>query len=98
MTAWLSMTVAFLAGFGLGLLFFGGLWLTVRALPKSRHPAVLALGSFWGRTAVVVLGFVVVMAGRWENTIVSVGGFLLARIVVSRWIPRSKQHATGVRS
>ena len=33
----LSFVLILLAGLGLGVVFYGGLWLTVRALPKSRH-------------------------------------------------------------
>ena len=82
--------VALLAGFGLGVLFFGGLWLTVRALPKSRYPAALMLGSLWGRTALVVAGFVVVINRRWQNALVCLLGFLIARLVLARWIPGRK--------
>jgi F1F0 ATPase subunit 2 len=38
----------FLGGLALGAFFFVSLWLSVRALPKARHPVVLALASFWG--------------------------------------------------
>jgi len=82
--------VALLAGFGLGVLFFGGLWLTVRALPKSRYPAALMLGSFWGRTAVVVAGFTLAIGRRWQNALVCLVGFLIARLVLARWIPGRK--------
>jgi F1F0 ATPase subunit 2 len=82
--------VALLAGFGLGVLFFGGLWLTVRALPRSRYPAALMLGSFWGRTALVVAGFTLAIARRWQNALVFLLGFLIARLLLARWIPGRK--------
>ncbi len=81
-----SLSLILLAGFGLGLLFYGGLWITVRALPESRHAVVLALGSFWGRTAATTAGVVVLADGRWENALVCVAGFAAARVVVARWI------------
>lgn len=84
----ISLSLILLAGFGLGVLFYGGLWITVRALPNSRHPAMLALGSFWGRGAVVIAGFILLMAGSWQKAIVCLAGFVLARIVLARWIPR----------
>ncbi len=77
-----------LLGFGLGVLFYGGLWVTLHALPGSRHPVILALASFWGRSALVVAGFVLATARRWQNAIVCLVGFLLARVAVARWIPR----------
>lgn len=94
MPAPLSFILILLAGFGLGILFYGGLWMTVRALPDSRHPTVLALGSFWGRTALVIAGFLFTTARRWQNAVVCLVGFVLARIVLGHWIP---QHGTSGR-
>jgi F1F0 ATPase subunit 2 len=88
----ISVPLLLLAGFGLGGLFYGGLWVTVRALPKSQHPAILALGSFWARGAVVIAGFILLTAGSWQNALVCLAGFVLARIVLARWIPHD---ATG---
>jgi len=82
--------VALLAGFGLGVVFFGGLWLTVRALPKARYPTALMLGSFWGRTALVVVGFVAAIDHRWQNALVCLLGFLTARFWSARWTPDGK--------
>lgn len=82
------LSLILLAGFGLGVFFFGGLWLTVRALPKSRHPTMLALGSFWGRGAMVIAGFILLTAGSWQNALVCLVGFVVARILLARWISR----------
>lgn len=83
-----SIIVGLLAGFVLGVVFFGGLWLTVRALPGARHPTALMLGSFWGRTALVVVGFVVAIDHRWQNALVCLLGFLTARF----WLARSTRN------
>lgn len=84
----ITFPLILLTGFGLGILFYGGLWVTIRALPKSRHPAMLALGSFWGRSALVIAGFILTTARRWQNAIVCLAGFVLARIVLARWTRR----------
>ena len=76
-----------LAGFGLGILFYGGLWMTVRAIPKSPHPIVLTVASFWVRTGVVIAGLLLAMDGLWQRALASLVGFFLARLVLSRWIP-----------
>lgn len=89
----LNLILILLAGLGLGILFYGGLWMTVRALPGSRHPTVLALASFWGRTALVIAGLLLAMAHRWQNAIAFLLGFVLARVLLSRWIP--SHGATG---
>jgi F1F0 ATPase subunit 2 len=64
---------------GLGLFYFGGLWLTVRRLPGSRTPELLILGSFVGRLAVTLAGFYLVMGGRWERLLACLAGFLITR-------------------
>ena len=76
------------AGFGLGLFFFGGLWFTVRTLPKSRHPAPIMLTSLLLRTVAVLAGMNLLMDGRWQRVLACLAGFILARVAFSRWIPR----------
>jgi F1F0 ATPase subunit 2 len=78
-----------LAGFALGLFFYGGLWFTIRALPASRHPALLMLVSFWVRTAAVIVGFLLTMDRRWQNAAVCLAGFVLARFVSARRWPHA---------
>ncbi len=82
----ISLSLTLLAGFGLGVLFYGGLWVTVRALPKSRHPVMLALGGYLGRSAAVIGGVILLMAGSWQKAIVCLVGLILARIVFAHWI------------
>jgi F1F0 ATPase subunit 2 len=96
MTEPISLILVLVAGFGLGILFYGGLWMTVRALPASRHPTVLALGSFWGRTALVLAGFLFIAARRWQNAVVCLVGFILARIVLGHWIPQHGANGRGL--
>ena len=89
MSPFLPLVLAWAAGIGLGLFYFGGLWLTVRQLPTCRWPAPLLLGSFVGRTAVVLVGFYFVMGGRWERMLACLVGFIMARLfLVSRLRPQ----------
>ncbi len=76
------LVLAFAVGLGLGLFYFGGLWLTVRRLPAARHPVLLVLGSFLGRTAVTLVGFYLIMGGRWERLLASLVAFTLMRFGV----------------
>lgn len=76
--------VAFTSGAFLGAFYFLGLWLTVKRLPSSPQPAMLAFGSFMARTGVVLAGFYFVMDGRWERLLVSLLGFLVVRTACIR--------------
>ncbi len=79
MNEFMALFLAGAAGMGLGLFYFGGLWLTVGRLPTCRWPSPLVLASFVGRTAVVVVGFYFVMGGRWERILACLVGFIMAR-------------------
>ena len=83
-----TFILVLLGGFALGIVFYGGLWLTVRALPKSRTAVLLALASLWGRTALVVGGLLLAMDASWQRALVCLIGFAAARILLSRWVPR----------
>jgi F1F0 ATPase subunit 2 len=78
----LHLTIAFGAGIILGAFYFYGLWLTVRRLPSARRPVVMSLSSFFGRLAVVLVGFYFVTADHWERLVVCLVGFLAARLVL----------------
>jgi len=79
-----ALLPALAAGVMLGLLFFGGLWWTVRRLAVTAHPALWMLGSFVLRTAIVLAGFYMVADSRWQNLIAALAGFILARILVQK--------------
>ncbi len=82
-----------LAGFGLGVAFYGGLWLTVRALPKSKHATLLALVSFWGRSGLVIGGLLLAMDASWQRALVCLVGFTMARLLLARRVP--DHHVAG---
>jgi F1F0 ATPase subunit 2 len=90
MTTLTGSVLAFGAGGGLSLLYFGGLWLTVqRAVDDATRPTLLLLGSFVGRTALVLLGFhlvIVLMDDQWTLLVASLLGFIAGRtLLVRRW-------------
>jgi len=84
----LPLALSLGAGICLRIFNFFGLWLTVRRLTTARRPVLMSLSSFFGRLAVVLLGFYFVMGGRWERLIACFVGFLAIRVVlVRRWGP-----------
>ena len=96
MTDTLPLLLSLLAGVGLGLFYFGGLWLTTQRLHTARHPALLALGSFWARTGITLAALYLVMDGRWERLALSMAGFVVARLVlVERWKPQQPPTPSG---
>ena len=79
-----SLILATAAGFLLGLFFFGGLWLTVQHLARSRHAALLMISSLLVRLTLTVSGFYFVMQETWHNLLACLFGFLIARTLVVR--------------
>lgn len=82
-----AVVPALVAGILLGLVFFGGLWWTVRMGLASPQPALWFLGSFLVRTAIAVAGFYFVAQGNWRRLVACLSGFLLARIATA-WLTR----------
>ncbi len=80
----LPLILALAAGIGLGVFYFGGLWLTVRRLPTAQRPALLSLLSFFARLGVVLSGFYLVMDGHWQRLLACLLGFLGARVILVR--------------
>lgn len=74
-----------LAGGALGLVFYGGLWATVRHSVASEHPALLFIGSMILRTVVVLGGIWLIAVPHWDRMLSLLLGFVLARVVMTRW-------------
>jgi len=79
MTELFLLALAALAGIGLGLFYFGSLWLTVRQIPKSLNPALLTLGSFFGRLGIILVSFYLVMGSHSERLIACLLTFIWMR-------------------
>ena len=86
-----SLLLALLAGIGFGILFFGGLWLTVRKGLNSKSPTLIFMGSLILRVVLIVVGFYYVGANSWQRMLVCLLGFLIARIAITRMTNKDKQ-------
>ena len=72
----------FVAGILLGIIFFGGLWITVKKIVHAKSPALWLLASFFFRIAIVLLGFYFVGAGNLQRLLICLVGFIAARFIV----------------
>lgn len=73
------MLWGFVAGLASGALYFGGLWLTVNQLPRTKRPYRLLVGSFFLRMLAVLAVFYLLLSLGWGVLIVAMLGLLLAR-------------------
>jgi len=90
----LTLTLAWAAGTGIGAVFFGGLWWTIRQGMSSRQPALWFFGSMLLRMGIALVGFYVVSGTRWERLVSCLIGFVMARLAVT-WLtqPSGDGHA-----
>jgi len=87
-----SLAPALVAGVLLGLMFFGGLWWTVRNSVVHERPALWFLGSLLLRTSIILAGFYFVSGGHWERLLTCLLGFVIARFVLTRLAGPPVQH------
>ena len=84
MNEMLTMVTALVTGVLLGALFVGGLWWTIQKGVSSKRPALWFFGSLLLRTSIVLAGFYILARGHWENLLMVILGFVLARLIVTR--------------
>ena len=90
----LSFLATIISGFFLGIIFFGGLWWTVRIGLESKNPATLFIMSFLVRTTSVMAGFYFLIDGHWERLVTSLMGFLIGKIIIIQFTKSSIKEAS----
>ncbi len=80
----IGMLPSLIAGGILGIIFFGGLWLTIQRALHSKKAAFLFVSSFIIRMAIILAGFYYVSQHSWQKMLVCLAGFLIARTIITR--------------
>ena len=80
----LAMILSLASGTLFGLFYFGGLWLTLQHLSRSKQPSLMAVVSFAMRGMVCLFGFYLISGSGLEMLAVSLVGFLLSKFVLIR--------------
>ncbi|GAA5520221.1 ATP synthase subunit I [Aliifodinibius salicampi] len=66
-------------GVVLGLIYFGGLWITVKKVNNARRPYLLLASSFLVRTALVLAGFYLLLLYNWIYLVLAMITFIVTR-------------------
>lgn len=77
-----SIILAFVGGIALGILFFGGLWFTVKKAVNAKTPALWIISSFFLRIGIIAVGFYFIGSGNWVKLLICLLGFIIARFIV----------------
>jgi F1F0 ATPase subunit 2 len=85
----IRLAAVFSAGTGLGAVFFGGLWFTVRWALFAQFSALWIAGSLFARIGLVMAGFYFVAGGQWQRWLACLAGFIAARLLIGRLLPKS---------
>jgi F1F0 ATPase subunit 2 len=76
-------------GAGLGLFYYGGLWLILRRLPALKHPGAWMSLSLMLRLFTVLLVMYLLFADSWQQLLSAVLGMLITRsLLVKRIEPK----------
>ncbi len=94
MNAITGYAVSLAAGFLLGYIFFGGLWLTVRRLPQMKRPFLWTTLSLFLRFGIVLMGFYLISrGGHWIRLLICLAGFIAVRYLMAA--PMRRQLRSG---
>jgi F1F0 ATPase subunit 2 len=79
---WIYLVKALVAGVIMGIVYFGGLWLTVQKLKKVSQPGLLALTSFIVRLVLFLFVLYFITDGYWAGIGIFLLGFFVVRTIL----------------
>ena len=85
MTETPALLMAAALGAGLGVIYFSGLWWTVRHAASFRRPALCVLVSALLRMGLALGGFYLAAGGSWQRMLLCLLGFVVVRAAVT-WL------------
>jgi len=81
-----------IAGVGMGLFYFGGLWATLQNLDKRTHPYLLLVSSFLIRVVILLVSLVLIIQLDWFALLGGLIGFFSIRFLLVYLINPNYSH------
>lgn len=78
----MKMILAFIVGALLGVVFFGGLYVTVKKLSSMKYPALFMMLSLLVRLVIMAGGIYLIMDGEIRNLLSAMAGILIVRFLM----------------
>ena len=91
----LSLAWAWIVGVLLGVIFFGGLWWTVRTGLSTRRPDLWFVCSMVLRISIVMTGFYFMLdlpGDSWKTLLAGLVGFIITRLAATRLVLAKKSN------
>lgn len=82
------MVFSFLMGIVLGIVFFGGLYLTTKKLPYAKNPALLMFLSITLRMIILLGGLYFVFDGDFIKLLVAIAGIFISKYIIVYFVKR----------
>lgn len=79
---WTTILIGIGSGLLLGLIYFGGLWVTLKKMERWRRPWILVAGSFLLRNVIVLAAFYFLIMQHWSALIAAFIVFMITRQVI----------------
>jgi len=89
--------VGLFVGIILGIIFFGGLYLTVEKLKTVKSPSILLLLSFFLRMAILLGGLYLVSRNGFKDILFALLGIILVKFVMIFLAKRSQGQSTKMK-
>lgn len=90
------LLLALCVGIGFGVIFFGGLWWTVKKMHSVKQPALWFFVSFIVRVSLVLYGVYWVANGQWQPILMFMLGFFAARFAIHLYVRELAAGSKGV--
>ena len=74
----------FVGGLVVGLFFFGGLWWTVKRVPRSSRPLLLIFGSLIVRVVVSLTAVYFICDADWRRYLAALLAIFIVRLIIVR--------------
>jgi F1F0 ATPase subunit 2 len=86
--------LAVIGGVLLGLLYFGGLWMTLQYITRTNRPKTLLGMSLIIRVCLVMVGFWIIVRKDPMLFMVTFAAFLMTRVILTRTLGRGSRGQT----
>ena len=86
--------IAFLIGVVLGVLYFGGLFITVEKIDRVKYPSLLMVLSFVLRMGLLVATFFYISKGGYKDILFTLAGVILTRFIMTFIVKSSISNST----